>query len=98
MPNGHKHVIPMFQRPLTANAARMVGGILLAMAALNAGQIVQEDENDAKQAKRVEALYVALAQEQAALREAGKTPTAPDPSAILETPDIVFGPDHLAGG
>lgn len=98
MSSGRKQNIPMFRRPVAANTARVVGFVLIGMAVLNTGQIVQEDENDAKKAKQVEALYVALAKEQAALREAGKQPTAPDPRTILETPDVVFGSGHLAEG
>lgn len=98
MKSERKQSIPMFRRPVTANAARAVGIALLTLAVLNTGQLVQEDENDAKQAKRVEALYVALVKEQAALREAGKQPTTPDPSVILETPDVVFGSENLAEG
>lgn len=89
MPNASKHSGPHFLKRHTAST-RAVGFTLLVLAAFNTGQILQQEDNAEQQAKRVEALYVALAQEQAALRAVGQNPTAPDPSTIMEKPDSVF--------
>lgn len=101
MRNAHKHRFQKItSRPSTVKTVRSVGVGLLVMACVQTGQLMHRSDTEAKQEKKIQALYIALQQEQAGLRENGQQPKMPNPSAILSTPGIILGEktSDLAGG
>lgn len=99
MKNASKHKLSIpISRPIAVSTVRGFGVVMISLALLQSGQLMQKDDEAARQEEKIQALYIALEREQAGLVQNGQQPKTPSASAILEKPGIVLGNNALAGG